>query len=287
MRAIILVLSLCLAACSSDPGFQALNLPTSGETLARGRSLFHGLAACGFCHGATSSPDALPSGGRPFYDTYGEALASNITPSKSGVAGWEVKDFVTALREGAAKDGRKLSAKAHEGMQWISDQDLLALVAYLRTAPPVDNDVPKREVDFIQRNTTGLFEGERTVKGFVPAIDPRKELEYGRYLVDHVARCGACHSSDGGVFNGVGYLEGGNTVKRESKEKIAPGITNSTTYGIGEWSEAQVVQYLQSGVSPDGKRADSEFCPINFYRLADQRDLAAIAKYLRSDTEAR
>ena len=91
---IALILAVILISCSSDQAFEPLAIPMSKESIERGRLLFHGLAACGFCHGAKVDPNSIPSGGRSFFDIYGEVKASNLTPARSGLGNWQAKDFV-------------------------------------------------------------------------------------------------------------------------------------------------------------------------------------------------
>jgi len=283
-HALLALLSLgFLLSCSPDHSFQPLTIPMSQESIEQGRLLFHGLAACGFCHGEKVDPNSLPVGGRAFYDVYGEVRASNLTPARSGLGNWEAKDFVKALRQNKGKGDRYLSPYAHRGSEWMSDQDMLSILAYLRTIPATENRVEKRKVDFFARNSTGFFEGEREVQGFVPSIDPKHELQYGKYLVDNVARCNSCHASPASLLSSEGYLAGGSSIKFDSDEKIAPGITNSVSSGIGSWSENDIVHYLKSGETPDHKHSDPNFCPVTFFKNTPESNLRAMAKYLKSD----
>lgn len=249
--------------------------------------LVEGLAACGYCHGAQPSPSAPLSGGREFSDSYGPVLASNITPSKSGIGNWSTEEIIRLLRASLDRDKQQVSTEVHAGYEWLSDNDTLAIVAYIKSLPPVKQDVEHRSLTFVERNTTGLLEGRREVNGYVPDLDPKHGNEYGQYLTDHVARCGYCHNSEGSLLVNVGYLTGGKLVRNSQGEKLAPDITNSNLYGIGDWSEDAIVTYLQSGRTPDGKKSDSAFCPVGFYAGSDPQDLKAIARYLKSLPAAR
>ena len=72
------------------------------------------------------------------------------------------------------------------------------------------------------------------------------------------------------------------TVTIAGMSKIAPGISGSKTSGIGGWSEGQIVHYLQTGGTPDGRQSDTNYCPTKFYGQAGQGDLSAIAKFLKA-----
>ena len=271
-----------ICACSDDSARLRPSVPVTVEQALRGREIVTGIAACGYCHGATADPVAPLSGGRRHYDLYGEVNASNLTPAKSGLADWEVKDVMRALRSRQDREGNKLSPEVHKGMEWMADRDVLAVVAYLRTLPPVENPVERRSLSFVTRNTTGFFEGGVDLRGYVPGIDARNQIVYGKYLVNNVARCSSCHNSPGTLVSSEGYLTGGGTVKTESGEKVAPDITASPVYGIGEWSVEAIVHYLRSGETPDHKRIDPAFCPVSFYANAAEGDLRAMAAYLKS-----
>jgi hypothetical protein len=189
---------------------------------------------------------------------------------------------VTALRSAVNANGEPISREVHKGYEWMSDADLFAVVAYLKTLPPVAHTVKRRQLDFYDRNVTGFFDGTRSVRGHVPEIDRRFAAAYGQYLTDHVARCGSCHNTPAGVFSAEGYLSGGGEVSTAKGTKIAPGITGSEHDGIGGWSEAEIVRYLKSGRTPDGKLIDSDYCPVGFYALADDGDLGELARFIKS-----
>ena len=279
------ILAICiifaLSACSGS-GPEPRQKITNPEYLTRGARLVNGLAACGVCHGQSSSPDAQLSGGRTVEDIYGEVNAPNITSSETGIGDWSTNQVMRAIRNSTGKGGTELSQQVHSGYLWMSDEDLLSIVGYLRTLPPVENEVSRRSVGFFSRNTSGIFQSRKKVAGYVPSLNPNEKLAYGRYLVDNVANCGFCHNSPATTFSSEGYLQGGKTTKRQGMEKVAPPLNLSVSSPISSWNEVQIVQYLQTGKTPDKKSVDPEFCPHNFYRNASQPELEAIAAYLKT-----
>ncbi|NLF25119.1 MAG: cytochrome c [Deltaproteobacteria bacterium] len=280
-----LFLALLLVSCSSEPR-ERFGDPKGEQYVARGRALANGLAACGHCHGRRPEPTSVLEGGRSSYDRYGEVLAPNLTPDSSGLSAWDSSDIMTAVRSSLGREGERLSKEAHAGFEWISDEDLLSIVAYLKALPPHKNKVPRRSVSFWARNTTGFSESHDEIRGFVPTIDPSFEVEHGQYLVEHVARCGRCHNQRGGMLSSEEYLGGGETIKiregEQTRDQEAPAINASAADGLGDWSQNDIVRYLKTGETPDGRVTDPKFCPWNFYRNADERDLKAIAVYLKS-----
>ena len=277
-----LALAGLLWRCSPSVSLEGLALPVDPVSVARGRELVRGLGACGFCHGQSAEPNAPLSGGRPAYDAYGEVIAPNLTPAAGALDGWSPLELLRAIRYAVDKNGSPRSPEVHRGFEWLADNDALAVAAYLKTLPAVENIPPRRSVSFVDRNTTGLLLGSASEVGYVPEIDRRFEVQYGGYLTDHVARCIQCHNSPATVLTSEEYLVGGTTVRSEKGLKVAPGITNSDTQGIGSWSEDDVVHYLKTGRSPQGQTSDTDFCPTHFYRNAPERDLRAVAKYLKS-----
>lgn len=288
------LLILVLVSCSR-PDEVPLVLPKSGPVVEKGRQLVKGLAACGFCHGEKRTPQAILSGGLPSYDRYGELLAPNLTTLSydgsevEGGESWSEIDFVRALRANERPDGRRISQEVHSGYDWLSDDDLHSIVAYLRTLPPVENVVARRDVDFVDRNTTGFFTSEKQVQGYVPVIPRQRSKEYGRYLADRVARCGYCHNGVAGLLSNGDYLVGGQVIRSGQGgsmedafgEKITPGIT-----GIGgdqsvQWGDADWKRFFKQGITPEGRAVDPDFCPIRFYRTVPDEELELLVEYLR------
>jgi mono/diheme cytochrome c family protein len=247
-----------------------------------GKELAQGLAACGFCHGQLASAQSPLVGGRIIYDKYGQVTAPNITGSVSGVGTWTTNQLVRAIRAGVGKDEALLSPEVHRGFEWMADEDVLSIVSYLRSLPPVDNTVERRSVSFIDRNTTGFFDRAQEVRGYVARIQPRFEIAYGEYLATRVARCQSCHNGPSTLLTEEQPFAGGKTIVTESGERIAPGITGAEVDGLGNWSEQEIVHYLQSGETPEGRAIDPEFCPVEFYRNAAPADLKAIAHFLKA-----
>ncbi|MCB9029692.1 MAG: hypothetical protein H6619_01460 [Deltaproteobacteria bacterium] len=277
---LLLLLSFGIIGCSDGPEPLQLDvIDTSYQQ--RGEYLVKSVAACGFCHGQAARPDSPLVGGRTQTDFYGQAVAPNLTSAKTGLAEWDMREVVRAVRGSHRKD-EEFSVWFHRGFEWMSDIDVLSVAAYIKSLPAQENQVERRSIGFIEKNTTGLFrESARDVPGYVPPVE-KDGVQYGKYLVDHVARCVRCHNSEGGLMTTEKYLGGGQELKFNGKVKVAPEITNSPSYGIGSWSERDVAYYLRTGITPDKREVDSSFCPIAFYQLATDEDLNAIASYLKS-----
>lgn len=84
------------------------------------------------------------------------------------------------------------------------------------------------------------------------------------------------------MLSSAEYLSGGRSIQGNSGQRVAPNITGSKVYGIGGWKEKQIVEYLRTGQTPDGRVIDVNYCPVSFYKNATDGELLALARYLKS-----
>lgn len=272
---------LSLVACAPEEA-PPPPLPGGSDSLARGQQLAEGFAACGFCHSMGGKPGAPLSGGRMMRDIFGDVAAPNITVADSGIGAWSESDVRSLLRSSKRADGTSLYSSFHKGFGWMSDADLTAVITFLRSSIAVDNTVERRDISFIERNTTGFFTSTAEVRGYVPQIAQSFRTEYGEYLTNSVAGCARCHSKVGGLFDSEQYLAGGDEISFDGESKTAPNITQSKVAGIGAWSDDNLKQYLVSGVTPAGREVDKRFCPVDFYQHAPSAEIDAVVAYLRT-----
>ena len=270
----LLVAIALIAGCSSEPGPTPLT-PQDPQYYARGQELVLGLGACGACHSDSGQAGEPLSGGRWLMDSYGLLQSPNLTTAATGLKGWTSAEIMQAVRGGEDRYGEPLAGAFHQGYQWMSDEDALSIAVYLRLLPPVSREVERRELSWWDRALHSWGgETHRAVAGFVPRLNPRAKIEYGRYLTDHVAACGRCHSSDSSLWSGEGYLRGGVWNDPVRGEVAAPDLTTAGKQ-VGEWSAEQFVAYLRSSQS-------GQSCPVGYYAQASEQDLQAIAAYLKS-----
>jgi mono/diheme cytochrome c family protein len=272
------LLASSLAACWTYRGeFLALP-PAEPEIIERGQKLVNGLGSCGFCHGVTGQPGAALTGGREFYDRYGAAPATNITPHQTGVGNWTTRDFVNLFRRSISKNGELSSVEFHSGSDWIADRDLFAIVAYLGSLQPLPSSVERRNINWFERNFEGFWESRPELTGYVPEVSYGSPVAYGRYLTDHVARCGSCHTGLPGWFSDPPYLRGKTITMINGEEHRAPRLVGKKY--ASSWPEQDLINFLQTGTTPTGRRVNPNLCPVEFYAQADVEDLQSIAMYL-------
>ncbi len=253
------------------------------ELVQRGEKLF-AIGGCGNCHTAEGGPTL--AGGDPLKTPFGTFYPPNITPDpETGIGKWSEEDFIRALREGLSPEGQPYyPAFPFTSYTRMNVQDIRALKAYLATLPAVRRKPRDHELRFPFNVRLGLwvwrwlfFRPER----FRPDPFRSEQWNRGAYLVEAVGHCGECHTPR----NWLGALDRsrayGGAVLGEIR---APNITPDPDHGIGEWSEAQLLDFFQTGMKPDGDTASGEMAKVirNGTAKLPVEDLRAIIEYLKS-----
>ncbi|HEX5077343.1 MAG TPA: c-type cytochrome [Gemmatimonadaceae bacterium] len=204
----------------------------------------------------------------------GTVAGPNLTRGKGGIgADYSDMDFVRAIRRGVRRDGRSLVVMPSEVFTHLSQEDLGAVIAFLKQVPPVDREVPRSGFGPVGRALLAAGKMNILVAGKTPHITPPASVPadttavYGKYLAD-IAGCHGCH----------GYgLSGG----RVAGPPGLPPASNLTPAGIGSWTEADLARALREGKRPDGSQLD-EFMPWKVFRGMTDAEIHAIWLYLRS-----
>lgn len=272
---------------------RALNIHASRDpaVIERGRYLVTGPGHCGDCHGASSGKepgdDRSLSGGFAFQLPVGTFYAPNITPdTATGTGRYGDEDLARILRYGVRPDGTAVLPFMPTAN--LADDDLTAIVSYLRTLEPVGHAVKAHEVNALGRVVKAWLltpPGPETT----PAVhSPRGNTEEnGRYLAHNVANCVACHTKmDMRTGQLVGPMFGGGaehpSLSDPNQIYLSPNLTPDPRWGwIRGWDADAFSARLRSGVGRDGSpmpwRALS--------RLSDE-DARAIHTYLQSVPQA-
>lgn len=120
---------------------QVASVAVSNEAgaIERGRHLVEAVALCQECHGENLAGDVLKDS-----FIFGEIMPSNLTSGKGGLGGaYTDADFARAIRHGITSEGKGIIFMPSELFKVFGDEDLGAIIAYLRSLPPVDNELPK------------------------------------------------------------------------------------------------------------------------------------------------
>jgi mono/diheme cytochrome c family protein len=258
----------------------------SPEEVARGKYVFGAAGGCG-CHTEKDRP--VNSGGRRYDGPFGTVYSTNITPDAgTGIGRWTDAQVIEAIRSGRRPNGERLiPVHPYTVFNGMGQQDLQALVSYLRSLPPVDRaNQPKRI-------TVPLFESVFLPAWLVafspretpPATVPTSGLARGEYLVRAVGHCGECHTPRG-VTQAVDNSRflAGNPKGPENSE--VPNLTPDPATGL-RWSVEEIAEYLGSGYRPDGDLAGGLMAEVIQGTTAGYKDLTnadrlAIAQYLKS-----
>jgi mono/diheme cytochrome c family protein len=251
------------------------------EDIARGKALTEA-GDCASCHTADA---AKPFAGGKRIDTpYGGIYSPNLTPDRdTGIGAWSDDDFYRALRFGEARDGsRYYPAFPYPNFTKLTRQDILAIRAYLATLTPVSNTTPAPELRW-PLNYRGMMRVWNWLY-FKPGIlmpDQQWSAEWnrGRYLVEGVAHCGACHTPKN-IFgaNKRGRAFGGARVGG----MFAPRLDGAERSGLKSWSVDDIAEYLQSGRNGRSHAGElmSEVVVNSTSKMSDA-DIRAIAVYLK------
>ncbi len=275
LTAAIALLVAAPAAAQPDPAL-----------LARGRYLGEVVAFCGACHntfgpGMQPVPGMTLAGGRIFEERGFRAVAPTITPAReTGIGGWTAAQIAAAIRDGHRPDGSLIGPPMPvESYRGISDRDLAALVAWLRTIPPVRHAVEQRS-----RYPFALTPHGPAVAS-VPDAPDDDPVARGRYIAVNLAHCMDCHSAQlsEGRADPNGRGAAGLVLEGPWGAVQARNISSHPEHGIGRWTDEQILGAITRGVSADGRRLAPPMggrSPV-WARMAPE-DLRALVAYLRS-----
>ncbi|MDQ2101447.1 c-type cytochrome [Azospirillum isscasi] len=251
--------------------------------LERGRALVNGIVACGNCHTPQGPGGPVAgmemAGGTPFVEEPFTAYASNITPDpETGIGRWTDAQLIAAIREGKRPDGSLIGPPMPFGFyRGLSDGDLRAIVAYLRSLPPVRHSVPKSEYRMALPAAYGPPVG---AVAEVPRTDP---VAYGAYMAGPLGHCMECHTPmlPDGRLDMTRAGVGGRAFVGPWGTALSRNITQDKEHGLGAWTDAQIRTAITEGVRPDGSRLSPPMA-YHYYRSMDDGELGALVAYLRT-----
>ena len=254
---------------------------TDTAVIARGKHLVYSSAHCIECHhkGNTDSLIALGqevplSGGVSFVLPVGTIYSKNITSDKeTGIGNFTDGEIARALRYGVHPDGRPV----YDFMPFhnTSDEDLTAIISYLRSQKPVQNIIPENKLNVIGNVVKAFLVKPVGPSGAVPKTVKRDTTAaYGKYLALSVAECNGCHTKRNiaGQFTGEPFA-GGNDIDGV----MSPNITPDSTSRIFLWSKKLFIDRFRMG-----KLNPKSPMPWNCYGRMTDDELAAIYNYLQT-----
>ena len=269
MRLLHAIAALCAASAA-----------TAEPSVERGSYLVTGPAGCGNCHspmGPDGFIEGMELGGRLVLDVPEfTAYAPNITPA-GRIAKWTDEDVVRVIREGIRPDGSLIGPPMPFAMyRGLSDDDVMSIVAYLRTVPPVDNEVPASTFNIPLPPAYG------PPVEHVAAIPAGVTVEYGAYLAGPVAHCMECHTPMGpeGPMLDTALGQGGFEIPGPWGVSVSSNLTTHED-GLAGYTDEELATMITKGVRPDGSQMMPPM-PYPFLAKMTDDDLAAIILYLRT-----
>ena len=285
MRASVDTLVHALRAVALVVLFAAVHGGASAQGDAKRGAYLAKAAGCVGCH-TEAKKDAVPyAGGRALKTPFGTFYGPNITPHpNAGLGRWNEADFMRALRFGERPDGAHFfPAFPYPSFTRISDADLRDLWAYLRTLPPSARPNQAHDLRF-------PFGWRLLVAGwkwlfFSPgafSADPKRapSLERGAYLVEALGHCGECHTPR----NFLGGPQRGRFLGGAAKGPDGKRVPNLTPVKLRKWSDGELKDFLQSGLTPDGDVVGETMGEVirNTTSQLTPPDLEALLAYLRA-----
>ena len=207
---------------------------------------------------------------------FGRVASVNLTRGNGGRGNFLTDaQIITAIRHGVGGDGRPLFIMPSAMYQQLSDDDVAAIVAYVRSVPPVDRAEPVSRLGPLGRVllATGKLNGiqeafeidHTAARRAAPTAGPT--AAYGKYLVT-VAGCKLCHGPT---------LSGGEIQGPPSPVPAA----NITPAGLKAYDEASFFRVLREGKRPSGT-AINPAMPWNLTREMNDAEIRAVWNYLQT-----
>jgi len=247
-----------------------ITIPTDEASIAYGKHRAQTL--CEGCHGTDLSGivnwfDAGP---------LGTIDSANLTSGNGGI-GQEYtsdQDYINAIRHGIDPEGKPIFMPAVVSTSNLSDEDLSAIIAYVKSVPPVDRQTnghqfkPLAKIMLAAGMLGQLPVEEVSHETHITAPERAVSVDYGEYLVN-TNDCRVCH---GPQLNGGQFPD-------PTVDLITPNLTMGGELGF--WTEGEFVNTIQTGITPSGHQL-SEDMPWKDYSYMTDDELKAIYSYLQS-----
>lgn len=263
-----------------DAPVTGIRASSDSSIIARGEYIVTGQAHCYDCH----MPDSLKElglkepliGGYAFKTPFGDIYTPNITSDNAtGIGAWTDEQLAQALRYNVGHNKHALVGIMP--FNAMSDDDLTAVISYVRTMKPVQNEVPEHDLNLLGKTLMRFL--IEPVMPVVSQLKPDTTAAYGEYLTYTVANCNGCHTrrSKTGGYEGDPFA-GGNEWQQEAGKFISPNLTPNDTAGrIAKWNYEVFERRFRAG----RLLKDSPMPWENYQHISDN-DLKAIYSFLKT-----
>ncbi len=288
---IVAYFNLTFPANHDDTPRPDLTASKDPEVIARGQYLVDAVVHCTICHTPAEEfigkdvAGMVPKGGHVWQmGPLGTVRSPNLTPA--GIGDMSDADLARAIRTGIGADGYPAALMIAVGP--MADEDVIAVMSYIRSLPPVDNDVPPTELSMMASPMLAMampgFMLPRDIEAPPFVQEGSISIERGRYIAEGPAFCFACHSSmdvSSNLTVSKPYFGGQAAADPDphdsSMELMAPNLTSHPTGRTGIWDEETFVARMKAG-----RTVEPSPMPWENYQNMTEDDMRSIYRYLRS-----
>jgi mono/diheme cytochrome c family protein len=271
-----------------------ISIQATPEKIERGKYLANHVTVCIDCHSDRDFdyysgpivPGTEGKGGMEFPDAAGTFYPANITPAALG--NWTDGEIMRAVTSGVNKNGEALfPMMPYPIYNSLAQEDVEAIVAYLRTLPAIENQVPKSKVNFplnlIMRTIPQPYKPQ-------PPPAAADTIAYGKYL-STIAGCHFCHTptdDKGQPLPGMDFAGGMEFKFPWGAIARSANISPEEDTGLGAWDKAYFIErfkeYADSAGShiPVAKDDENTVMPWTMFAGMTEEDLGAIFSFLRT-----
>lgn len=255
-----------------DIPLQAIVLPTDADSLTEGKRIFQ-YRGCEACHGEQLQ-------GLVYLDNpaMGQVITPNLTGGKGGIGSQRTdEELARAIRHGIRPDGTPLLFMPSTEFYYLSDEDLGKALAYIRSMPPVDNEMPLSKLSFTGFVVMNITKAITFLPAEIiphdepppPAPEPGVTTEYGAYLS---MSCKVCHGLT---------LSGRQITGFPPEWPAAPNLTSGKGSRLPSWGDEGFIELIRTG-QKHGRMIGTGYMPWTSYRHMTDDELRAVYRYLMS-----
>lgn len=259
------------------------------ERVEAGRYLADNVMLCNHCHsevdwdyyGGYIPEETLGGGGESFNEWFGVVYGTNVTPA--ALSDWTDSEIAQAITEGVHKSGKSLfPVMPYPTYRTLAEEDLMSLIAYLRSMKPVENSLPPKKLKFPFKYI------ERTIPAkYAPSDkpDPENTVEYGKYLAT-MGDCIRCHTpfdNKGNTFEDQLFRGGNKFNVPVGIEVYSTNISSDPDDGIGLWTKEDFIELFKERSEPEKVAPElNTIMAWQSYSGMKEGDLGAIYDFIMS-----
>jgi mono/diheme cytochrome c family protein len=272
--------------------YPEITASTDSALIARGKYLAFGPAHCATCHvpmdriADVENGEQIPlSGGWTLSIPPGTFRARNLTPDKeTGIGNLSDAEIARVMRHSVGHDGRLIFP--FMPFQNMTDEDVSALISFLRTQEPVKNYIDPSEYTFLGKAilAAGLMKPISPTEKPLARIEKDSSVLYGKYLAYSVANCVGCHTARNlqtGEFTGPD-MAGGMIMEPDELSEgygfVTPNLTPHKETGVmSQWNEKTFILRFRNG-----RVFEKSPMPWGAYSLMEEVELKALYRFIKS-----